>query len=382
MLMKFMDKLYVKIICPSCIQECNAGDCDIVSTITSGKTLKAAPTGGLQQHLARLNPEPLTGHYALELASRRCPHCGYNLPPNIERVQNLNIAVVGDTYSGKTHYIAALIHQIQRGDLQRADRFARIDCLTQEVEEKYKQEVMDPLFRDKQMPDSTQPAFDTERKPLIYEMVISPSPEHPTRHVNLLLYDVSGEDLAQKARLMQFSRYVLNASAIIFLADPASMPEIFKQLPPFLQPSVKTGRTSSGVLNSIVPLLERYRGLTSGSRLSSMPIAVTLSKADLLKQLTPIQNPFTFLSRPTYNGTINLREIDIIDREVKNLLLEYGENALLQATSNLSCLKFFAASATGYAPDKHGQYPAVEPNRCLDPVIWILHRLGILLNVQ
>src|SRR6185437_16209062 len=100
----------------------------------------------MQQHLARMFPVRLDGAYALELACRKCPHCGYLLPPNIERVENLNIVVVGDTFSGKSHYIAALIHLIQRGELQRADRYSRFDCLTQEVERIYIRDFLQPLF--------------------------------------------------------------------------------------------------------------------------------------------------------------------------------------------------------------------------------------------
>lgn len=380
--MRLMDQLYVKCVCPRCIKEFYPGDCDIVSTTTSGKVLKEAPKSGWRLHLSRLKPDPINREYVLELACRKCLHCGYNLPYNIELVENMNIVVVGDTFSGKSHYIAALIHQIQKGELQRADRFARTDCLTQDIEKEYKEEVLDPLFVEKRAPDSTIQATDENRLPLIYEIIISPSPEYPARRINLILYDASGEDLAIKERMVQFSRYVFNASAIIFLADPASMPEIFKQLPAFLQPQYATGRTSSGVLSSIIQLLERYHGQQAGAHLSSIPIAITLAKSDLLKQLaTSTQQQYTFLKRPTYNGAIDLAEIETIDSEVRHLLADYGEITLLQATRNFSQVKFFATSATGYAPDKNGVYPNVEPCRCLDPVIWILHQLNILRTV-
>ncbi len=381
--MSIMDKVYIKRTCPNCNKDFYPGDCDIVSTFIDSttkthKVLKYAPKGGVKQHLARINPEPIAGDLVLELGRRKCNNCGYLLPSNIELVDNVNIAIVGDTFSGKSHFIAALIHQIQQGELQRADRYARFACMTQDVEKEYIQEVLKPLFEDKKLLELTPQATETNRKPLIYELRISPSPEYPSRRINLILYDVSGEDLAIQERMVQFSRHVFKATAIIFIADPTSMPQIYNLLPAFLQKKAATGRTSSSVLNSVMSLVENYRGYDSGTRLSSTPIAITITKSDLLKQLTAIQQQYNFLKKPIYNGTLNLQDLDAVDKEVRELLNEYGERTLLQSTLNFSKVKFFATSATGYAPDKNGTYPAIDPCRCLDPVLWILHQLDIL----
>ncbi len=172
--------LYVKRLCPYCIQEFFLGDCDIVSTVTSGKVLKQAPKGGPQLHFARLSPERLDGpKYVRELACRKCPNpdCGQLLPYNIERVDNISIAVVGDTFSGKSHYIAAFIHQIREGLLsQGINRYVRFECLNQQVEDQYIRDYYEPLFVKKQKIEGTQPAINSIREPLIYELVIRESP--------------------------------------------------------------------------------------------------------------------------------------------------------------------------------------------------------------
>ncbi len=72
-----------------------------------------------------------------------------------------------------------------------------------------------------------------------------------------------------------------------------------------------------------------------------------------------------------------MQEIDVIDAEVKQLLKDFGEYTLLQSTARFSKSKFFAISATGHAPGQNGLYPAIDPCRCLDPILWILYQLGI-----
>src|SRR5947199_1609813 len=94
---------YVKCVCPSCLTEIYLGECRIVSGKTSGIVLKE-PKGPL----ARMYAEPLDGpKYTLEMARRECTACGYHLPYNIELVSSVTLVIVGDTFSGKSHYIAA-----------------------------------------------------------------------------------------------------------------------------------------------------------------------------------------------------------------------------------------------------------------------------------
>src|SRR6266571_2928300 len=109
--MGIMDAVYIKRICPNCIQEFYPGDCDIVSATNPNTILRAAARSGWRMHLARINPMPIARDLVLKLGRRRCPNCGYLLPSNVEQVENISIAIVGDTFSGKSHYIGALIHQ-------------------------------------------------------------------------------------------------------------------------------------------------------------------------------------------------------------------------------------------------------------------------------
>lgn len=372
-----------KRFCPLCVSEFYPGDCRVISRIT-GQELKPAPKGGLERRRARKNPESLLGpKYVNELASRECPYCGYHLPYNIESVENKSLVVVGDTYAGKSHYLAALIHQIEEGQMRGSNQYIRFVCLTEGVRQKYTTDYLDRLFKKKQVISSTQPADPTSpNMPLIYELTIKKSQAHLPKRFNLILYDAAGEDYATPERLVRYSRYVLNANAIIFLADPVSMSNILDRLPPHLQNQPTTARKAAAVFNSVLQLFERNLGVQAGSRLVRIPIAITLSKSDLLKYLRGINDPFRFLTNPPhgYNGSADQEDLQFINQEVRELIDEFGDRTLLQTAQTLNA-QFFAVSATGSSPKLDGTYPTVEPCRCLDPVMWALQKLRIVETV-
>ena len=372
---------YVKCVCPSCFEEIFLNECEIVSGRTAGKVLKERSKGTLAR-IGRV--EPLDGpKYTVELAQRVCYNCNYLLPYNIERVRSLTFAVVGDTFSGKSHYIAAFIRQLKDEWINNADNTVQITCLTPDIEKKYEQDYFRPLFVSKQRIELTHLATKTTLEPLIYRMVIAPSAKHPPTTFNLMIYDIAGEDYVNQIRLVQFGRFVLTTDAFIFVADPVMMPEVFYQLPINLRTALQAefnygqGQRVSERISSIIGTVQRFRGLPSGSSLPDIPIAVMLSKADLLKHLYPPKS-LTLMENPQYGYGLNVNDITIVDREVRDFLITCRQADLLAATNRFKQKSFFATSATGEPPDGTGQFTKVEPCRCLDPVLWILNRLDII----
>src|SRR5947199_4278325 len=232
--------VYVKYVCPNCSERCYLGDCTIVSRVNEGMILQPPPHEESQQHYARIHPEPLiSSRHIKEMACRSCYNCEFLLPYNIERVNNMRIAVIGDIFSGKSHYIASLVHELQEGHMQEMIRFSAID---DQVTHKYINEYYGPLFLSKHILPRTlpgdAPARDTfrlgtgiERKSLMYDLVIESAASHLTKRVNLMIYDASGEDYISQDRIVKFCQYLFSADAIIFLIDPLTLPGIIAQLP-------------------------------------------------------------------------------------------------------------------------------------------------------
>ncbi len=383
--------------CPSCFKEIYLGECDIFSQ-KENRVLKK-PRGPI----ARYKVEPLDGpEYTQQLACRRCYKCYYHLPKNIESVPSLTVAIIGDTFSGKTLYIAALIQQLQNEWVGNAPGLARFTCLTKEVEKKYKQNFFDPFLNQGQSLDPSLPATGDKADPLIYKLVTSASSKHPATAINLMIYDTAGEDFYQE-RLTEYARFVLKADAFIFVADPFTMKPITDQLqlPPSLQatwqPKIDFGNKSRVVelLNDVIDLVQQYHREPDGSSLAGIPIAIMLSKSDLLEHVQlpapqrlhlpynhcsnlPAPNTFAFLQNPSYGDILNLCDIKRVDEEVRAVLTHYMQRSLLASTRRFQQVSFFATSATGTLPDANGIFPSVTPRRCLDPFLWTLCCLGVL----
>lgn len=367
-----------KLLCPACIEAFYPGDCRIISQVT-GEVLKPAPSGWMTKQLSRRNPELLTTpQYLSKMASRECPNCGYLLPYNIELAENVSIAVVGDIFSGKSSYIASLIYLIETRWAKDNNKISQITCLTEDIRRQYTD-----MIQRRQTLNATQPFAHRHRYgPLIYEIKLKDRSKHSFKRINLILYDGSGEDQSSVVRMEHYARYVLHANAIIFLIDPFSISEIYNKLPDFLQLRYKwilnVPERSYHLVNSTIELFKSYYGSKAKEHLQSIPIAMMLSKSDMFKYVVSTTSLHGFLSSCKYSEYVDLQDIGAIDKEVRALIRDSSEHILLRVAQKFSKVNFFATSATGCEADESGQYPFIDPCRCLDPLLWILYQLDML----
>jgi GTPase SAR1 family protein len=388
--MSFMNSVrnpFRAVQCPFCFEVYYPGECAIWSSVNN-KELVEAPKQSWKKAFRRIAPIRLSGkkEYVYELAQRKCPHCGELLPTNMDdpRVENYIIAIVGAAAAGKSHYIAAAIRELR----EQAQHLVGYTELTADrtTQKEYLDNYYGPLFREKRHIPYNRPTFDPTRKPLVYRMTLPvPGPEPIVRNVNLFLYDAAGEQIVNENQAVRYSRYLLHASAIIFLADPQKMDGIVRNLPFHLRPAPPGPNDPQGVdkamdvLNNVLGLITRMKGLAPGTPLS-LPIAVTVSKSDILKSLSGLANQPYFIRKapPYYQKTALLNDLQVVNREVYNFLQKFGDEPLLYVHQRSTAVGYFAISATGYPKQPDNTYPAVEPVRCLDPLLWILWRLGIL----
>jgi hypothetical protein len=363
--------------CFSCGQEFYLGWCAIGNWRT-GQVLSEAPSGWWNRFCARFLVETLDGpFYVRNFASRKCPHCQEFLPPNMETARNIIIAVLGDITVGKTHYIAACIEQINPGGpMHHLEEVVECQALNQEAAQKFHSTLYEPLFTNLTsfkgtLPMELRKPEERLNEPLIYTLTIRKAQLQKT--YNLIFYDASGEDLRDQQTLVDYKSYALDPDAIIYIADPLTIPGIESRTPYKKQSKLPPDY----ILRWTIDLVKPYKRLR-GTALN-IPIAITLSKSDLLEYVEPSDTPFRFLGEPNYADGLDMDEIEVVDKEVKDLLRKYGAYSLLDAQRLSEHVSFFATSATGCALDPDtGKFPYVKPRRCLDPLLWILFQLGVI----
>ena len=383
-----------KIRCPYCRKEFHPSDAMIGSLINSNMVLYTPPKpGSLGYYVSRLRIAELSGaKYTNAVARRICPECHRALPER-EIDETLNIAIVGDTSSGKTHFIAVLIDQLKRGILlQAGDGSARLISLSGETDRKYRDEYYTPILQDKnaRLAGTARGTFASSgtpvtSDPLVYQLTLRDNQTGSMKSVNLLIYDISGEEIADSTLIVQFGEHILRANAIIYLADPITMAKVRQKLPAHLQPdpaSVST-RSAHEVLANVMFRFEQYQKIQPGANID-VPTAIMLSKSDLLKYTIPVfqHRNYLIFQQKVYDGKAHPQEFARIHQEVEGCLRTYDEKALLQVSNRFTNVNFFAVSATGGPPDASGRYIHLETLRCLDPFVWVLWKLGCIEAVQ
>jgi GTPase SAR1 family protein len=363
------------VTCPYCNEDYYPGNCAIVATspfknISPGDILQKAHPG----FLPRIFVTSLTGKkYVKTLAERRCLHCSRALPSNDDRAESYTIAIVGDGSSGKSHYIAACINQLRQFQALQVIGCNQIIGLG-DTDKRYYNNYFTPIYLNKQkVQASTRGTIPGElaEPPLIYELVF------PGKSINLQFYDSSGEDIIDRNNMVQYSHFILNASAIIFLADPMTMPGIVNSLPSHLQRQAPRTLSSSAVLNRVISTFRQRQGGNLNKNLK-IPVAITLSKSDLLQFADRGPFPPLFLSDNVLPNQLDIPKFEVISNEIQTLIRRLGDQNLLKSSESFDDVSFFAVSATGWPEDNNGQFPAIEPIRCLDPLLWVLWRLGII----
>lgn len=138
-----------------------------------------------------------------------CPHCWQLLDREAGRVEDRIIAVLGARQAGKSHFLAALLHQLLHQEV--ADDLWQV-TIEPQMRRTAERELLQPLFRDLRELPVTQVSSNLEIR-----LVLTRAGDG--RRVLLRFHDLSGEAMTDPARLakVDFLRY---ASGVVLLADP------------------------------------------------------------------------------------------------------------------------------------------------------------------
>ncbi|HEU5376024.1 MAG TPA: toll/interleukin-1 receptor domain-containing protein [Ktedonobacteraceae bacterium] len=345
--------------CPYCHGEIHPARCNIVATFpsfTRGEILYKADTFDTR-----------TSKNVFEALFNRLPHyqcslCHYILPPEVDEIPIKKIAIVGNPRSGLSTYITSLIQQISRQTiLSSTESFVTV-CVTPLVEQRYISDISRAQRGEELVRIPNLPAEDLAN-PLIYELTARPALDQLSKKTYLAMYEVTRDAFAAEPRIRQ---HVAKANALIYLVDGQTLQQ-------------RDGQVSSvpDQLASILPFEELFPAISSATPLAIPPMAITITKADLLKKRAQSDHPFTLSIAPPFSSQVDLVDLKNVQQDVLDLLTSH-DHPLLAEMQGIAHKHFFAVSTSPEHSNTNGSSHAPEPCRSLDPLLWLLFRLGLL----
>lgn len=328
------------------------------------------------------------GHPTLPI----CPHCHNTLPDTTISGRDNIISVVGTRSSGKSHYIAVLVNELQRriAPALGASVQGFVDMSgAYNADAIYRRTKYDRLYGRQETLEMTQSNFTgvrgEDKQPLVYTFDYVGRKVARSNRFTLAFFDAAGEDLQDPHLMATVNRYLGHSAGIIFLVDPLQVPEVLSQVESASghvshSTGAVAGSSPDAVMANISALIRQSRGLKP-TRPIDIPVAVAFSKFDEVEPIVPAGMTVRAPSPHCDAGAFSMSDRMAVDAEMRSLLASWGmQSFLMQAQANYRNYSFFAVSSLGLhnAPDSAGHVHRPLPHRMEDPLLWIMAENGLM----
>lgn len=364
-----------KITCPNCFHTYPLTDvrfqCINARCADFGQLFDTPlPTGrfNLGNKVVLSAPCPTCGQ---DSTKRLCPHCNFELPTDVGLSEEYSIAIIGGRGTGKSTYIAALVHRL-KNEIGLTFQIG-VGGVNDYTRTRYRDEFELPLFRHGQLLAPTRSATQeiSTKTPMIFRITF------PKKVVNLVLFDTAGEDMQSLDTMSAEARYISFSDGIIFLLDPLQIDSVRQQLAgtKIPLPAADPGAEPQLIVERLRQLYERQFGL-KGTRKIRKPVAFTLAKVDALYG---ILDPASGLHRGGgHTGFVNRADMQSIHTEITSYLQNWmGPVFENYVRANFETYQYFGVSALGQPPTATYEIVSVAPHRVEDPILWLFYQFGI-----
>ena len=378
--------------CPSCWLRFDAGD---ILHIAVHDSLRGDPilgeTAAKRFLPTRFNDEGLAlDEFSLPCPDLACPHCHRRLPAGFVGFPQHMVSLLGDTGSGKSHFLAAslrvlpeTLHREFEISLQDADPEAnetlnaRQRALTnaKTPEEAY----IAPTDHDDGSYDSVSRYGRMARLPRPYVFRAS-SPEHSFDPFALAFYDNQGADFLPGADTPDSpgAQHITHAGGLLFLFDPFSNSNFRKLLNDQSDPqfAAKPLDRQDAILAETLLSAQRHLRLAPGQKLDT-PLALVVGKHDAWSNALPLQD----LKPVIADHRLDLKAIDAHSDKLRHLLRGTCPKIVAAAESISSEVRYFAASSFGHSPTRiDDERIAPDPARLAPhgvdaPLLWLMAQM-------
>lgn len=319
------------------------------------------------------------GHVSIKTV---CPRCHNDLSREYASSENMVVAMIGAKETGKSHYMAVLIHELQhRVGAQLKSSLTSLDDRTLR---RYDRDFSRYLYGRSETIEVTQSASHNEalRYPMLFKMSLPGKrrwlwsrPSATT--VSLAFFDTAGEDLENldAASLSVDARYVARSAALVVLIDPLQFAPVRESIDDG-RPLPAINGNPVDVLVKVDRLIRETHGLGVAERIQT-PIAIVLSKVDAVRDQFDHGSPIRRAS--LHDGFLHLEDCEQVHENIQAHLSRWCPGLVRFMQDNFSRYCFFGVSALGGTPDESGKIArGVLPFRVEDPFLWILHQFGLI----
>ena len=302
-----------------------------------------------------------------------CPHCGHPLSDRESRP--ICIPIVGGRSVGKTAFITAF----SRDFIEKTapEKGFEIQFYNNAKAGIYKQITSDYENGSTRMTDRPQDV--NAASSVSFSFFVKHKKLSPDRLIHV--YDIAGEVFTDNTE-NEIQKQYEYCQGIVLIIDPFAIPAVRARCEDLLSPKDKAGigrAEIDGIIDSFLNKLREVTGL-SDNRMSSVPLAVIISKTDsagLDKELGADAVNALMQEQPErftdyYNA---------LDYVCRRFLAENDMSNFLQSVDmRFKNNRYFACSAIGHTRDQ-GEY---EPSGVMEPMEWLISmadsKLGQLWN--
>lgn len=307
---------------------------------------------------------------------RVCPSCHSRLPANFSAVQGRLIALVGPRQAGKTAFMTVLIHELRHRAGERLS--SSIIGADEKSRERYIDDYESRLYKQSMLPKPTTVA-DEYITPLVFRFIMTQRTRIRQQQKELLLSftDGAGEDLTRPEKVERVARYLSAADGIMVVVDPLQFGRVRELLRPIteLPPLLPAGERPTASFDRITRLL--LAG--SGTSVIDKPVALVVTKLDMLRPLLPPDSPLRAAAPelPYFDAL----DSAAVQQQMSDMLNEWDATEISQlAYDNYTRYRFFPTSALGAPPTADNRVPpqGITPYRVTDPFMWLLSEFSFI----
>jgi len=313
-----------------------------------------------------------------------CPCCNNILPTEMSEKGSEIISVIGGPGSGKTNYIISLIHQMQKYGhkvgLRRIRPYNRV--ISGKATDARFSEMKSVLFGDRPEPLAKTDVNAENKNPWIFAL------ESTTGKTIFLVFDDSaGENFVDSDKIRDNASYLNKSAAIFLMLDTCKVKKIKKILEEKQMIDTSIGNKGEEFDKALENFLNFAKDKADAKTVFQKPIAFVLSKFDIVKdnqeEFDAALQGFDDNSSFIKTGKFDIDEIDNCSQSIKSYLDDVCDEGQVvgvvfgEGRWNEDNAKFFGVSALGQNPIKGNKLTSdVKPYRVMDPIIWILSRIG------